>query len=93
MANDDNVPQDRTFLTGDIVEHFKRELNSEGSMYMYKIIALAENTETKENMVVYQALYAPFKIYVRPYDMFVGKVEKDKYPTIERVYRFTKINI
>jgi Protein of unknown function (DUF1653). len=31
-------------------------------------------------------------MYVRPYEMFIGKVDKEKYPDIKQVYRFEKVN-
>ena len=73
----------REFKPGDIVKHFKREfLKGEmfrtSSKYLYKIIGIAEHTETKEKVVVYQALYKSekdnvnFGLYVRPYDMFMS---------------------
>lgn len=80
---------------GDIVQHFKRETltDKNNSIYLYKILAFAENTETKERMVVYQALYGGYRdvnfgVYVRPYDMFMGLVDKKKYPDINQTYRF-----
>lgn len=39
-------------------------------------------------MVVYRQLYGDGKLYVRPYDMFLSKVDKEKYPNISQVYRF-----
>ena len=30
-------------------------------------------------------------MYVRLYDMFMGKVDKKKYPDIKQMYRFEKI--
>ena len=44
---------------GDIVQHFKRELleDADNTLYHYKIIEIAEHTETKEKLVIYQALY------------------------------------
>lgn len=81
---------------GDIVRHFKRETLSEEDLnrniYLYKIIGFAEHTETGEKMVVYQALYGDFGLYVRPYDMFMGKVDRDKYPDIKQEYRFETVN-
>ena len=79
---------------GDIVQHFKRELCEDKSLYLYKILHIAEHTETKETLVVYQALYrnesmnVDFGIYCRPYDMFISKVDKEKYPEVEQEYRF-----
>ncbi len=86
---------DRRLYAGDIVQHFKRETLSkkdrEKNIYLYKIIGIAEHTETKEMVVVYQSLYGDFGMYVRPYDMFIGKVDKEKYPDIKQVYRFEKV--
>ena len=81
---------------GDIVRHFKRETLSEEDLnrniYLYKVIGFAEHTETGEKMVVYEALYGDFRLYVRPYDMFMGKVDRDKYPDIKQEYRFEVVN-
>lgn len=82
---------------GDIVQHFKREtLEQPMNMYLYKILEIAEHTESKECLVIYQALYendatgVHFGVYARPYDMFMGKVDKKKYPKIKQDYRFEK---
>ncbi len=80
------------FTPGDIVKHFKRELVDPSSPdYTYKIIAIAKHTETEETLVVYQALYGSREVYARPYDMFMGEVDKEKYPEIKQTYRFEKI--
>ncbi len=47
-----------------------------------------EHTETGEKLVVYQAMYAPFKICARPYDMFMSEVDHQKYPGIRQHWRF-----
>lgn len=87
----DNVPE-RDILVGDIVQHFKREwVSPETSEYLYKVLAFAQHTETGEKLVIYQAMYPPFKICARPYDMFMSEVDRKKYPEIRQKYRFEKL--
>ena len=82
----------RDIQAGDIVQHFKREwVSPETSEYLYKILAVAHHTENGEKLVIYQALYAPFKICARPYDMFMSEVDREKYPDIRQKYRFEKV--
>ena len=69
----------RDIQVGDIVQHFKREwVSQETSEYLYKVLAVAHHTENGEKLVIYQALYAPFKICARPYDMFMSEVDREK---------------
>ena len=85
--------EQRDLVVGDIVRHFKREWVSETtSEYLYKILAFASHTETGERLVIYRGLYPPFKICARPYDMFMSKVDKKKYPNSKQQYRFEKFN-
>ena len=82
----------RDIQVGDIVQHFKREwVSPETSEYLYKVLAGAYHTENGEKLVIYQALYAPFKICARPYDMFMSEVDREKYPDIRQKYRFEKV--
>lgn len=55
------------------------------------VLCVAMHTETQEKMVVYQALYGDYKYFVRPYEMFVSKVDHDKYPDVKQEYRFELI--
>lgn len=42
---------------------------------LYEVFMTAQHSETEEWMVVYKALYGDEGMWVRPYDMFVEKVE------------------
>ena len=68
-----------------IYKHFK------GDHYLVEDIAI--DSETNEKIVVYRALYGEGVLYVRPYDMFISKVDKDKYPNVLQEYRFQLQNI
>lgn len=53
----------------------------------YEIIGEGTHTETEERLIVYKALYAPYAIWVRPYDMFfetivVDGIEKPRFAYI-----------
>jgi hypothetical protein len=84
---------------GAIVQHFKREQleDTDNSLYLYKILEIAEHTETKEKLVIYQALYEDitkgihFGVFARPYDMFMSEVDRSKYPNIKQKYRFEAV--
>ena len=70
----------RKILAGRVYRHFKGK--------DYKVLVVAQHTETGEQCVVYQALYDDFAYYVRPYAMFASEVDRDKYPEVEQQYRF-----
>ena len=54
----------------------------------YKLLGIAKDSETQAKMVVYQALYGEGELWVRPYEMFFGTVERDG----KVMQRFTKIS-
>ena len=81
----------RTFKAGDIVQHFKREtVDPQTTTYLYEIIGIATHSETRESMMVYQALYGDQGLYVRPLEMFMSEVDHKKYPNIRQKYRFVR---
>lgn len=62
-----------------LYEHYKGK--------KYKVLGVAKHSETLEEMVVYQAQYGDFGIWVRPKDMFFENVEVNG----EIMPRFRKI--
>ncbi len=54
----------------------------------YRFITEVTNSETQEKEVVYQALYGDQAYWVRPEDMFFGKVTRDG----RTFNRFTEID-
>ena len=54
----------------------------------YTVLALATHTETGETMVIYQSLSDPDATWVRPYEMFASKIDREKYPDVQATYRF-----
>ena len=80
----------REFRVGDIVRHFKREyVNQDTAEYLYRIVAFASHTETGEKLVIYEALYPPYKVCARPYEMFISPVCEAK-ATIR--YRYSAVS-
>ena len=69
----------------EIYRHFKGNV--------YQIITIARHSETKMKMVVYQQLYAPYEVYVRPLDMFMSKIDTKKYPNEKQIFRFERLAI
>ena len=57
----------------------------------YQVLAIAKNEKTMEDMVVYQALYEPYQIYVRELAEFLSAVDKEKYPNVLQKERFALI--
>ena len=65
-----------------IYKHFKGTL--------HKVICIAKDSETLEEKVVYTHEDTG-EIWIRDKKMFLSKVDKEKYPNIEQVYRFEEV--
>ena len=95
LCNIDNAYPEYVFIEDDVTlvgedtviahlnpfEHFKGG--------KYKLIDFGKDSETLEDVVIYQALYGANQIWVRPYDMFFSKV---KLPDGTEVERFHEID-
>lgn len=74
---------DMRLKPGDVVRHFKGN--------EYEILYIARDSETTEEVVVYRALYGDRGVWVRPLDMFLSPVDREKYPDVKQAYRFEKV--
>ena len=71
---------ERKVILNGIYRHFKGNL--------YKVIAVATDTETMKEHVVYVDGSDPQKTWSRPIEMFLSEVDKEKYPDVTQKYRF-----
>lgn len=72
--------ENRELKIGGLYRHFK------GMYYYVKDVAI--HSETGDKFVVYQQLYGELKTYIRPYEMFLSEVDKEKYPEVNQTWRF-----
>lgn len=68
-----------------IYRHFKGDL--------YLLEDLAKHSETGEEYVIYRKLYGDCSLWIRPRDMFLSPVDKEKYPDCKQEYRFQLVEL
>ena len=54
----------------------------------YKVLSIVKNSETLEDMIVYQAQYEDKQIWVRPLSMWQDTIPKDKITEYGQNIRF-----
>lgn len=74
----------REVTVGKKYKHFKNKL--------YEVIAIAYDCEDLKKKVIYKALYDEGKVWVRDYESFLSKVDKEKYPDVIEEWRFTEVD-
>lgn len=63
-----------------VYRHFK------GDYYLVEDIA--RDSETGKEYVVYRKLYEDGSLWIRPLEMFLSEVDREKYPDCTQKYRF-----
>ena len=65
---------------GRVYRHFK------GDYYVTE--GVANHSESGEPDVIYRKLYGDGGLWIRPLEMFLSRIDREKYPTVEQEYRF-----
>ena len=74
----------RELLIGHVYRHFKGGL--------YRVEDVAKHSETLEEYVVYRKLYGDRSLWIRPKEMFLSPVDREKYPDAMQEFRFEPVD-
>lgn len=87
LTNETNIQEQvnamKSAMIGFRYRHFKGEI--------YLVTDLAVHSENGEIMVIYKSFKNPCQVWVRPLDMFLSKVDTEKYPDVKQVFRFERL--
>ena len=70
---------------GRVYRHFKGDY--------YLVEGLAHDSESGVPCVIYRKLYGDGGLWVRPLEMFLSRVDREKYPEVRQEYRFQLLEI
>ena len=73
-----------TPVEGELYRHFKGGL--------YRIVTIAQHTETQEGLVIYRSEDDPSIVWARPVTLFCSPVDRVKYPDAAQEMRFEKVS-
>lgn len=59
---------------------------------LYQIVTLARLESNEEEMVVYQALYAPYQVWARPLKEFCELLDPARFPETGQRHRFERVD-
>lgn len=69
----------------------KRYRHFKGNIYIVTDIGV--HSEEEKVMVIYKNFKEPSLTWVRPLEMFLSKVDKEKYPDVKQEFRFEELNL
>ena len=70
----------REIRIGRVYRHFKGDY--------YLVEGVANDSETEKPFVIYRKLYGDGGLWLRPLEMFLSRVDREKYPDASQEYRF-----